>query len=341
MPSEHLSPEHLSPEHLADPLRRFPVFRTSDPEEFSNALLTRFGANRAEVRSRAGFQAQGNLVQLHGIGLVYGASSSGVSVDYPEADRFRLLTIVTGRGEATIDGKSIPIDAHQSCIVSPGQCTRLATEAGHGWFNLRINPGAFEQKLAFLLGAQPSGKLGFEVAVNRDHPQVRNLWRLIRFFSEQLDEASGQLPPQALRELEQAILVAFLYANRHTFSHLLDQEARDTVPSHVRRAEEYIEAHWDEAITIESLVEVTGVGARTIFRAFRQSRGYSPMAFARMVRLRRAGARLSAPDPETSVTEVAFACGFGNLGHFARDYREAFGERPSVTLARAMRTSLP
>jgi len=32
---------------------------------------------------------------------------------------------------------------------------------------------------------------------------------------------------------------------------------------------------------------------------------------------------------------VAFNCGFGNLGHFAREYREAFGELPSETLARA------
>ena len=65
------------------------------------------------------------------------------------------------------------------------------------------------------------------------------------------------------------------------------------------------------------------------------------MAFARMVRLRHARERLSAPDPETSVTTVAFACGFGNLGHFARDYREAFGERPSVTLSRAMGSTPP
>ncbi len=341
MPSEHLYPGPLPSEPLADPLRRFPVFRTSDAEEFANALVTRFDASRAEVRSPAGLLAQGNLVQLQTVGLVYGISSSGVSVDYPEADRFRLLTALSGRGEATIGGKTIKVDAQQSCIVSPGQCTRLAAEACQSWLNLRIDPGAFEQKLAYLLGARPSGKLEFKADVDRDHPKVRNLWRLVRFFSEQLDATSGQLPPLVLRELEQAILVMFLYANRHSFSQLLDQEARDTAPLHVRRAEEYIEAHWAEAITIESLVEVSGVGARAIFRAFQQSRGYSPMAFARMVRLRHARERLSAPDPETSVTTVAFACGFGNLGHFARDYREAFGERPSVTLSRAMGSTPP
>jgi len=341
MLSEHLTPRHVIPVPLADPLRRFPIFKTSDPEVFTNALLTRFGARRTEMKSPVNLLAQGNLAQLHGIGLVYGTSSVGISVDYPEADRFRLLTAVAGRGEATINGKTTRIDAHQSCIVSPGQPMRLATEAGHRWFNLRIDPGAFEQKLAYLLGARPSGKLEFTAAVDRDQPQVQNLWRLIRFFSELLDTTSDQMPPLVLRELEQAILVGFLYANPHTFSHLLNRDAGDAVPSHVRRAEEHIEAYWDRAITIESLVEATGVGARAIFRAFQQSRGYSPMAFARSVRLRHAREKLSTPDPEISVTAVAFACGFGNLGHFARDYREAFGERPSVTLARAQRNTLP
>lgn len=341
MTPEHQTPEHMISPNLADPLRRFPIFRTSDPEEFRNALRTRFGARGAEVKSAAGLLAQGNLAQLESIGLVYGACSSRTAVDYPEADRFRLLTTVAGTGEARIGGKSIEIDARQSCIVSPGHCTHLAAGADHRWLNLRINPCAFEQKLAYLLGARPSGKLEFASAVDRERPQFQNLWRLIRFFAEQLDETSGRLPPLALRELEQAILVTFLYANPHTFTHVLNREARDAVPSHVRRAEEYIEAHWDEPITIEALVEVTGVGGRAIFRAFQQSRGYSPMAFARTVRLRRARERLSEPEATTSVTNVAFACGFGNLGHFARDYHRAFGEVPSMTLARSMRSTPP
>jgi transcriptional regulator GlxA family with amidase domain len=37
----------------------------------------------------------------------------------------------------------------------------------------------------------------------------------------------------------------------------------------------------------------------------------------------------------TTVTDVAFACGFGNLGHFAIYYRRQFGETPSATLRRA------
>jgi AraC-like DNA-binding protein/mannose-6-phosphate isomerase-like protein (cupin superfamily) len=326
-------------EPLANSLQRFPVFRTSDPEEFRHVLLTRYGATNAEIKSSEGLTARGSLVQLQSIGLIYGHGSTAASADFPETERFRLFSALSGKGLTTIGKHSIALDADQCCIVSPGQKVSIASNGAHEWFNLRIEAGAFERKLAYLLGARPNGRLEFEPTVNRNSPRFRQLWRLMDFFAEQLDATSDQLPALVLRELEQTILVAFLTANRHSFSHLLEREPKDTLPSHVRRAEDFIEAHWDEAITIEKLVEATGVGARAIFRAFQQTRGYSPMAFARMIRLRHAREMLSAPAMETSVTAVAFVCGFGNLGHFARDYRETFGERPSETLARATRGS--
>jgi transcriptional regulator GlxA family with amidase domain len=82
---------------------------------------------------------------------------------------------------------------------------------------------------------------------------------------------------------------------------------------------------------------VTGASARTIFKTFRQSRGYSPMAFLKQVRLDHARRMLLKSDSKTSVTAVALACGFHNLGHFARDYRARFGELPSETLGRRVR----
>jgi AraC-like DNA-binding protein len=58
--------------------------------------------------------------------------------------------------------------------------------------------------------------------------------------------------------------------------------------------------------------------------------------FAKLIRLRRARELLLKFDSRQSVTAVAFACGFSNLGHFARDYRAAFDELPSATLAGSM-----
>jgi AraC-like DNA-binding protein len=327
----------MLPEQAADPLERFPVFRTSNSEEFRDAVLTRFGATGVELKSVKGLVARGSLIQLQDIGLVHGASNTGATIRYPELDRFRLMTALTGRGEATVGGVTTELTANQSCIVSPGRAARVAGEGSHGWLTLRVGAGATEQKLISLLGAKPNGRLEFAPAVDRNHPRALGLWQLISFFATQLSSTSAGLPPMVLRELEQAIIVGFLCAHRHSFSHLLERDDNDLAPANVRRVEEYIEAHWHEAITIESLTQEIGVSARAIFRAFARSRGYSPMAFAKMVRLRRAREMLAAPGSATSVTRVASACGFANMGHFAKDYRDAFGERPSATLARAAR----
>ena len=58
------------------------------------------------------------------------------------------------------------------------------------------------------------------------------------------------------------------------------------------------------------------------------------MEFARRLRLEHARRMLEQPSPATTVTDVAFACGFGDLGRFARDFQRMFGERPSALLAR-------
>jgi hypothetical protein len=53
-------------------------------------------------------------------------------------------------------------------------------------------------------------------------------------------------------------------------------------PWQVRVAEEYIEANWDQLLTIEALAIVTGASVRTIFHSFKRSCGYTPMDFVKM-----------------------------------------------------------
>jgi transcriptional regulator GlxA family with amidase domain len=61
------------------------------------------------------------------------------------------------------------------------------------------------------------------------------------------------------------------------------------------------------------------------------------MEYVKSVRLKQAHRLLQESDTATSVTGVALLCGFNNVGHFARHYRDAFGELPSKTLLTAKR----
>lgn len=337
LPAENQSVDSMSQECPAEPLNRFPVFQTSDSEEFEHVILTQFGATRAEVEGDIGFNARGNLVQLKDIALVHGASNANISIEYPEVNFFRFSTAIAGSGEAVVGSKTTPIDESHSCIISPGYCTKISGKGRHGWLTLRIGATALDQRLISILGYMPKGSLKFEPTVEINRPEVHALRQLIGYFSEQLNSIEGSLPPLAIASLEDALVVTFLYANKHTFGTILERNSPDTSSREVRAVEEYIEANWNKPLRIADLMNLTNVGSRSLFRSFRTARGYSPMAFAKMIRLKHAKEMLSAGNQDTSVTGVAFKCGFGNLGHFAKEYRDAFGELPSVTLARSCR----
>jgi transcriptional regulator GlxA family with amidase domain len=132
-------------------------------------------------------------------------------------------------------------------------------------------------------------------------------------------------------------MVAFLKAVPNSFSEVLQQTPSEGASMHVRRVEEYIDTHWQLPISVEHLAIVTGTGVRTIFATFKRNRGYTPLSYLKRVRLKNANELLRSPTETTTVTDVAFSCGFSNLGHFADDFQDAFGELPSRTLARAKR----
>ena len=321
----------------ADPLHRFPFFSTSDPEELRHLAATLLNVSRIDFETASPFTVRVNLVQLGETGLGFAATSCGLDADQCAADFIRLQIAVKGCATTAACGKITEINQRQLAITPCGVDSRAVVEPGHARLTLRLKHETLVQKLTTLLGVKPKSELSFEPAIAACEPYTQGLLRLVFFLSQQLDSTASKLPAAVYLELEQAVQIAFLWASRHNFSHVLLHEEKRPASAIVSRLEEYIEAHWQDAVTVERLVAEAGVSARSVFRAFELARGYSPMAFARTVRLRHAHQMLAAPEKETTVTAVAFICGFGNLGHFARDYRQAFGERPSETLNRATR----
>ena len=101
-----------------------------------------------------------------------------------------------------------------------------------------------------------------------------------------------------------------------------------------KRAQDYIEAHYREAVHIEDLCRVTCVGARTLQRRFREYFQLTVSGYLKGVRLDSARRELAAAHhTSTSVTTIAMQNGWNHLGRFSVDYREHFGQSPRQTLA--------
>lgn len=87
----------------------------------------------------------------------------------------------------------------------------------------------------------------------------------------------------------------------------------------------------DPRLDVAFLVQAMATSEATLARHLKDETGLTPNAFIRAVRLELAHHMLAHRQVRT-VGEAASATGFASQGHFARHYKQAFGESPVDTL---------
>jgi AraC-like DNA-binding protein len=320
-----------------EPLERFNVLRTRDPEELRARLASLYAISKLEfTRGKARFNAVLNHYQLKSVALSYARYGASVRITMSNADFYTQGFGIRGHGEAVTNDRFFVVAKGRGGAAGPGANALLKYQAGFEHVFLKISPEAVDRKLAALLG-NPLSRRPLTLRGKYDQAALGTQYRLVRFLISELDRSKDAVPSLLLAELEQALIVAYLCANLSNYSDQLSRKAPPVASWQVQRATDYIEMYWDRPITIEALASATGTSARSLFASFKKDRGCSPMAFVKYVRLQRAREILSLGAPETSVKSVALKCGFRNTGHFAKSYFVRFGELPLETLKRAKR----
>jgi AraC-like DNA-binding protein len=111
------------------------------------------------------------------------------------------------------------------------------------------------------------------------------------------------------------------------------------LPADLIRALDWLRSHLSEPVDLDRLATVAGVRPRTLESHFRTFLGTTPVGWLRRMRLAHARRELERARAEATVTEIAVASGFNQLGRFATHYRAVFGEPPSMTLRRSRHSS--
>ena len=110
------------------------------------------------------------------------------------------------------------------------------------------------------------------------------------------------------------------------------------LPADLLRVVDWLRGHLSEPIQLELLAQVGGVRPRTLETHFKMFLGTTPLGWVRRMRLARARQELLHAGPQATVTDIALASGFSQLGRFSVEYRKAFGEAPSATIQRIRRS---
>ena len=120
-------------------------------------------------------------------------------------------------------------------------------------------------------------------------------------------------------------------SNTSDSNFLSDKESRQL--KLVKCADIFMRDRLPIPITLSDLCQELKTSPLSLYYAFGEYLGLSPMQYLKILRLQGVHLALKSADPQTSkVTDIARRYGFWNMGQFLIDYRILFGESPSTTL---------
>ena len=245
-----------------------------------------------------------------GVEALYGAFI-GHAYDPHQHEEWLVGVTLSGRQEFFCRGRRRLSTPGRVMLIEPGEVHDGHAPAPDGFsYKMLYLPTAWLRQA--LVGAPDPG---FRATLN-DDPAL----------AEAILRACGALAAPCPRLTRDAALDAVLERLRPHLGRPRREERPD--PAVARRARAAILDRPDANISADELARAAGAADRfQLARAFRDTYGTSPHAFAVQSRLARARARLRAG---AAPGEVAADCGFADQSHFGRWFRRAYGLTPSA-----------
>jgi len=250
---------------------------------------------------------------------------------------FYLIQIpVEGNDLSRINGVEEYSDKYNATVHSPEDNLEMSWSHDCRKLVVKINKESFERHAASIFGCSIPGRLKFTSSMNLMKASGIAWSGAIKHLYSEIQESPQLFDMPLIRsQVEQNIMTTLLAWHPHNFSGLLKDSSPKILPRNLKKATEFMQAYPEQSITMETLVNITGVNGRTLFYGFSKFLGVSPMRYLLDVRLERVHQDLLDPSQPRTVTEIATRWGFYQLGRMAQNYRKRYGESPRDTLIRA------
>ena len=323
-----------------DPLSRHSLFQTNDLDEACNRVADIFCSHELRVAGRGRrVDACMQHAPIRSVSLNrlrYGAT---VDIDVGCLNDF-LLVMMPFSGEADIrcGAQRIRSTPDLASVVTPTQDLNETVHVGCDQIMVKIDRTLLESTCAQHLGHALPGPIEFKLGMEMSSQGGVSWQALVSYLASELEREAPVLNSSlTAAQVEHLLVTTLLTVQPNNYRDELLNPHQSIAPRHVRRVEEFIQAHADEALTIGELAAYAKVSTSALFAGFREFRNTTPMAYLKSVRMQRVHDELrNVSSAETTVTGIAMRWGFNHLGHFATDYKNRYGECPSKTRERAL-----
>jgi AraC-like DNA-binding protein len=318
------------------PLSRFAAVDTRSPDDAREAIGRIFCPHFLNPvgRNPVAFHARHHTALQVDYSVNFVAYGSTVEIDPGELSRFFLLQLPL-KGSATVRCGTVAADVRagqRGSILSPTLGTRMTWNEGCEKLIILIRREAVEAQFESLTH-EPMRAIEFETGVDLTGVVGRAILQHAQLMLDAAETSDGV--PAAYRALLRDGLTTLLLSRlSSSVTPAFSRPAPSADPIAVRRAQDYMAANAEQAISMAEIAVASGVSLRSLQDAYRKARGVTLGEGLLTLRLERFRSTLLSVDARGSVADAAFAAGFGHLGRAAAAYRERYGEAPSETLRR-------
>lgn len=208
--------------------------------------------------------------------------------------------------------------------------TTVVSDRPHSLLHLTLPTELLEARARSIYDKELNEPLRFSPVINLSREGAA-IGSLFGYLLAQTVSAPDALRSPAVESSFRELVVSTVFGTlKHNYGQALSTKVVDCVrPRMVKRAEDYMQAHAEEPISLQILAREAGCSERALQDAFKSFRSMTPMGALREIRLEKA--RQDLKEAADTVTGIAFKWGFSNPGRFAAQYAERFGETPSQT----------
>lgn len=312
------------------------LFSSSNPAETKSNVERVMTTHELNVISNSGrLDASMHYMPLGDISLYRLKYGSSVEIHIPTIEDYYCIQIpLHGRACVASGSEQIESNERTASVLNPDMQTNMVWDYDNDQFMVRISRSLIERTAMGILGHDIDKPVTFDIGFNwQDCPA----WScLINYLLDFYTTSDPSLRDNNLltSQLNQLTATTLLLNHRHSHSDSTGKQRVSVRPRHIKRAQEYMESHAHEPISVELLAQICGISIRSLYNGFKDFVGATPMQYLRNLRLEHVHRDLLTSE-SGSVTSIAMQWGFSHMGRFSAEYKTKFGESPNQTLRKS------
>ena len=244
---------------------------------------------------------------------------------------FELIEVVEGKFYCNVDGSEFLINKGNICIINRGRLHHIYTE-DHNAIKCRkktiiFNPDYFikdqniyEKYILPLLEKDAFAHIQFNIK--------KGIGLDINTLMKEIEALEDEKPIGY--ELEEYSLIYKVIRYLYLTYQSSKQSIHTTYDANVqiqRNMTSFIHEHFNSKIGLEDIAEAGQVSKSTCIRLFHKYTGKSPVDFLNNYRLQMSAEKLVTTSEQ--ITEIAYACGFGQPSYFNRLFLKEYNMTPN------------